>query len=235
MAASVVGSGAMKRLTAVMLTILSLGANAFAADMPPPEGPQPMVAPVAVAPYNWNGFYIGANIGFGFATASTTVLGVTGNETLTGVIGGVQAGANYQFGPAVVGIEADFEGSGQSNSTSSFGVNVTDTIPWIGTVRGRVGFAADRFLVYGTAGAGWGSFDTNVTVAGLGNSTFSQSHIALVAGGGVEFGITNNVTARIEYLYADTGNITLANIAGINVTGRVQDNLVRVGANFKFF
>jgi outer membrane immunogenic protein len=225
----------MKRLTAVTLTILCLGTRAFAADMPPPEGPPPMVAPVAVAPYNWSGFYFGGNVGFGFATASSTVLGVTGNETLTGIIGGVQAGANYQFGPAVVGIEADFEGSAQRNSTTSFGVNVTDTIPWIGTVRGRLGFAADRFLVYGTAGAGWGSFDTNVTVPGLGAATFSQSHVALVAGGGVEFGITNNVTARVEYLYADTGNINLASVAGINVTGRVQDNLVRVGANLKFF
>jgi outer membrane immunogenic protein len=226
----------MKRLgVALALTALCWTTNVFAADMPPPGGP-PMPAAAYVPPpppFSWTGFYIGGNIGYGFASGTLDAFGATSSENLTGVIGGVQAGANYQMGPAVFGIEADFDGSGQSITTTVFGITEADKIPWFGTLRGRLGFAVDRFLVYGTGGVGWGEFNSNISAPGFGAISLSQSHAALAAGAGLEVGITNNVTARIEYLYLDTGNFNLTALPGFSA--RLQDSIVRAGVNLKFF
>ena len=90
----------------------------WAADLPGPA-PAPQIyapAPVAAPPaYNWTGPYLGGNAGWGFATASVTGtfggLSETASEQLDGFVGGGQLGFNYQFGMAVVGIEADFDAS----------------------------------------------------------------------------------------------------------------------------
>jgi len=219
---------------------LATSGHAIAADLPqpgaPPQAPAAYV-PAPPPPFGWTGFYMGGNFGFGFASANSTVTGggftSTASENLTGFIGGVQAGANYQYGMAVFGIEADFDGSSQNNTTTVGPVTETDKIPWLGTVRGRIGAAFDRFLVYGTGGIGWGEFQSTLTVPGLLLASSTQSHNGWVAGGGVEYGITNNVTARVEYLYFDSGNVSLGNFPGVTTTGRVQDSMVRFGANYK--
>jgi outer membrane immunogenic protein len=220
--------------------MVAASGNGRAADLPEPGAPP--VAPAAYAPapppFSWTGFYMGGNVGYSLANASQTVTGgglsITGNETLDGIVGGVQAGTNYQFGMAVLGVEADFDGSSQSYTTNfGGGVSQTDRIPWLGTARVRLGVALDRFLVYGTGGAGWGEFASTVTFPGFGSSTATQTHSAWVAGVGAEYAITNNLTARVEYLYFDTGNIALASFPGVTNTGRVQDSVVRFGANYK--
>jgi outer membrane immunogenic protein len=84
-------------------------------------------------------------------------------------------------------------------------------------------------------GAGWGEFDSSATAAGVGTFSASTSHVVWVGGGGIEYGITPNVTARIEYLFLDTGNIPISTgLVGVTATGKVEDSIVRVGANFKF-
>ena len=212
----------------------------WAADLPGPA-PAPQIyapAPVAAPPaYNWTGLYLGGNAGWGFATASVTGtfggLSETASEQLNGFVGGGQLGFNYQFGMAVVGIEADFDASTQSLTTTSGILTATDEIPWLATVRGRVGAAFDRVLVYGTGGFGYGEFKSTVTATGFGSASASQSHGAWTVGAGIEVGITNNLSGRIEYLYVDTGNIPLATIAGVSITDRVQDSIVRAGLNFR--
>jgi outer membrane immunogenic protein len=234
----------MTRLMVAAVAVLAAAGSAFsagtvlAADLPGSAAPPPAPAYIpAPPPFSWTGFYMGGNLGYGFASASSTVTGggvtATGSESLSGFIGGVQAGANYQYGMAVFGIEADFDGSTQSKTTTFGIVTETDKIPWLGTVRGRLGLAFDRFLVYGTGGAGWGNFQSTITATGFGTATGTQSHNAWVAGAGLEYAITNNFTAGIEYLYLDTGNISLGNFAGVTATGRVQDSLVRFRANYK--
>lgn len=133
----------------------------------------------------------------------------------------------------MVGIEADFDASTQSLTTTSGILTATDQIPWLATVRGRVGAAFDRVLVYGTGGFGYGEFKSTVTATGFGSASASQSHGAWTVGAGIEVGITNNLSGRIEYLYVDTGNIPLATIAGVSITDRVQDSIVRAGLNFR--
>src|SRR5215472_7242559 len=151
---------------------------AFAADIavkaPPP-------APVPV--YTWTGFYVGGNIGYSwgntsndFAFFQSTVLGggppgfsFNGSEREHpgGVIGGAQAGYNWQAGVYLYGIEADIQGSGQKQTGDFSGVlldpglgvgnnpftaSVTNTINWFGTVRGRLGVTSVDWLFYATGG-----------------------------------------------------------------------------------
>jgi outer membrane immunogenic protein len=212
-----------------------------AADLPasaPVYAPAAYVAP-APRPYSWTSVYIGANAGYGFATASETATGfgasVTASENLSGFVGGGQLGGNYQIGSLVFGLEADFDYSAQKNTTTAGIFSATDSIPWVGTLRGRIGYAADRFLIFATAGGAEGKFSTTVTANGFGSFSGSRTHGAWTVGGGVEVGLTENLSAKLEYLYIDTGNINLAtNIGGISVAGRVQDNLVRAGLNWRF-
>jgi outer membrane immunogenic protein len=215
---------------------------ALAADLPIASAPRP-VAPTAYVParaptYNWSGFYLGLNGGYGFATASVTGTfsggSATASENLSGFIGGGQVGFNYQVGMGVFGVEADIDGSSQSKTTTGGIISATDKISYIGTVRGRIGAAFDRVLLYATGGGGYGEFTSTITAAGFGTFSGSKSHALWTVGAGLEVGITSNISARIEYLYADTGNLNLANVAGVTVTGRVQDNLVRAGVNFRF-
>jgi outer membrane immunogenic protein len=224
------------RTTAGMAALVLAGASAFAADMPsgPPVYAPPVYAPAqAPPPYNWSGIYLGVNGGYGFAAATVSVAGFSATEDLGGFVGGGQFGANYQFGPAVIGIEADFDGSTQSYTVSGGAVTTTDKIPWLGTARVRIGGAFDRFLVYTTGGLGYGDFSSTVAAPG-GSLTGSQSRLTWALGGGVEVGVTGGLSARVEYLYLDTGSIPLGSIAGFPVTGQVQDSLIRAGLNYRF-
>src|SRR5882757_6157690 len=111
----------------------------------------PVKAPAVpyVAPYSWTGFYIGANLGYGWARASDD-LGMSSN--LNGVIGGGQIGYNWQINNIVLGVETDFQGSGERASSNGLflgvPVSVTGRIRYFGTVRGRIGYAWDRWMVY---------------------------------------------------------------------------------------
>jgi outer membrane immunogenic protein len=229
------------RIVAALCGLLATSNLAWSADIAPATYPAPAPIytppPAPPPPYNWSGPYIGLNGGYGFATASSTAalggVSATGSENLSGFVGGGQFGFNYQAGAAVFGVEADIDGSSQSITTTSGGLSETDKITYIGTVRGRIGVAFDRLLVYGTAGGGYGEFTSSLTAAGIGSVSGSQSHFLWTAGAGIEYGITNNISARLEYLYADTGNLTLATVGALTLTGRVQDNLVRAGVNFR--
>jgi outer membrane immunogenic protein len=210
---------------------------ALAADLPPPviPVPPPTYAPVPPA-YNWTSIYVGANAGYGFATATATVsafgFAASASENLNGFLGGGQVGALYQYGYAVFGFETDFDATGQSTSTTILAATATDKIPWLSTSRVRVGAAFDRFLIYATGGGGFGQFSTTVTGPG-GSLSTSQWQPVLAVGGGLEYGFTQNLSGRVEYLYVDTGNIQLLNVAGATLTGRVQENIIRAGLNLR--
>jgi outer membrane immunogenic protein len=224
----------------LVATNLALTADLLAADLPVAPAPMAPPARVPASPpvYNWSGFYLGLNGGYGFATASITGTfggaSASASENLSGLVGGGQVGYNYQVGIGVFGIEADLDGSSQNKTTSAGIVSATDKITYIGTVRGRIGAAFDRVLLYATGGGGYGEFTSSVAVAGFGTFSGSKSHAVWTIGAGLEVGITSNISARLEYLHADTGNLNLGTVGGVTVTGRVQDNLVRAGLNFRF-
>lgn len=191
-------------------------------------------APIYKTPvaYTWTGFYAGVNAGYGSATASTTGGGATGSETLKGPIGGVQAGYNWQTGNLVLGIEGDIQASGQRNTFTVGAISVTDEITYFGTVRGRLGLAMNRWLVYGTGGWGYGEFKSSAVVGGLTVSA-SDSHSVWTIGGGVEALLWDRWSVKLEYLYLDTGTIS-STVGGVAFSSRVKDNIVRAGLNYHF-
>jgi outer membrane immunogenic protein len=241
-------------LTAALLSVVLLG-HAFAADLPPAAPPRapavyvPVVAPV----YNWGGFYVGINGGWGFASGSPTYTVVggplngltgTGSGSLNGGVAGGQIGANYQIDALVIGIEGDFDWSGQKR-TDSFAcgaactVSETIKLPWIATIRGRFGYAIDRVLLFGTGGVAFTHASDNVTLTGTGTIfSASSTNVGWTIGAGGEVALAQNWTAKIEYLYIGTNvkqSGALSLISGtVSETANVHDSLIRAGVNFKF-
>ena len=236
----------MKRSLLATVAILFSGA-AFAADLPIIEE-VPEVVPVAPAD-DWSGFYIGGHVGyasadFDFADPSVSINGLgplIGTPGLIlgvplerefegdGFLGGAHAGVDAQFGSLVVGVLGDISWTdleGEFRSTASFlgGLLTTEEgvsaeLDWFGTGRGRIGWAFDRFLVYGTGGVAFGEVQSagDITLFGtvpgagrvaLGTLSASgeETHVGWTAGAGVEGKLTEHFSARLEYLYADLGD-----------------------------
>lgn len=241
----------------VAAAALCITASARAADLPaapPPVYKAPSV--MYAMPYNWSGFYIGGNLGYGWATASADLTGPggltgSGSEDLNGGIFGLQAGYNWQLGQMVVGIETDIQATSQKASqtaacaAATCGVDVTATrdskLPWFGTTRLRLGYAADRWLPYITAGVAYGAHTVDITAStatASGSSSSSETRAGFTVGGGVEVGLAPNWSAKLEYLYIDSGTLTTSTtVAGygtVTADERVKNNVVRGGLNYRF-
>jgi outer membrane immunogenic protein len=232
--------------------LLAATGVACAADLPAPLPAPPPRAPaafVAPQPYSWTGFYVGANAGGTFvnvndtATITGTLLGnatATSSGNATGAVAGGQLGFNYQIGPAVVGLEGDFDYSSISKTSNTAGIiSETSKIQWLSTIRGRGGFAVDRLLVYATGGVAFVPTSDLVTATGFGTIYSASSvNVGWTAGGGIEGALLDNWTIRAEYLYVRSNfslNGGLALIGGNgNITGTISDNIVRAGFNFKY-
>jgi outer membrane immunogenic protein len=240
-------------LFAICAAALISAVPARAADLPVDRNVYVEVPP-AIGLFNWTGFYVGANLGYGRSPGSVDIFAngplLSIPETLTGVIGGVQGGANWQTGNAVFGIEGDIQGSGQSTSNAitrtlaatAFtptitAVSNTDKVTSFGTLRGRVGIASNHALAYATAGVGYLSFRSDLNLTGLGSGSYSGTQIAGVLGGGMEFAIINNWSIKAEYLFLQTRNISASPFVAtpaVEVNTRIRDNIFRVGVNYLF-
>jgi outer membrane immunogenic protein len=228
----VIGVCNMKyRSVLLAATVLSLAASsAFAADLP-----RKAYRPVTPAPVmTWTGFYAGLNAGYGWADVS--IDNGPGSD-LDGFVGGGQIGYNWQTGPLVIGLEGDFQGSGQSDSASGVvaglgTVTVDQDIRWLGTLRGRLGYASGPWLLYVTGGGAWLNYKLTVSAGGA-SVDDDTSKGGWTIGGGVEWMFVPKWSAKLEYLYVDTGD-TNVTLGGVNFDGRAKDNLVRVGINYHF-
>ena len=202
---------------------------ANAADLPRKAPVQP-IAPIQL--YNWTGFYVGVNLGGAWTNASTG--GVEGN--LAGVIGGGQLGYNWQANQLLLGIEGDFQGSGQtgSGSTTVGGItyNTSSKIPWFATLRGRLGYVNGPWLIYATGGAAWLKYELDVSAAGatVGDHT---TKAGWTAGGGVEWMFMPKWSAKLEYLYIDTSS-TSVTLFGNTFDARAKESVLRAGVNYHF-
>ncbi|WP_159726110.1 outer membrane protein [Methylosinus sp. Ce-a6] len=192
---------------------LSAGA-AHAADLPYRKDAPVFAPPPPV--FSWTGAYVGLNIGGGFKADNS--FGAAGD--VSGVVGGGQIGYNYQISPLfVVGLETDFQGT--SLRSSGF-LNPNVSLPWFGTVRGRVGLALldSQLLVYGTGGFAYGELNTPFG---------SDTRTGWTAGGGVEWAFLPNWSAKVEYLYTDLERDGFA--IGPQ---RAKFHTVRAGINYHF-
>jgi len=133
-------------LPATVLLSLVTAVGAHAADLSVAPLYKAPPAPVAPPPYNWSGFYLGANGGGGWSASHWDSVGGTNGSG--GVVGGT-AGLNWQTGHAVFGIEGDIDWSNiKGTTTTACPAGCTTQNDWLATVRGRAGYAFDRVLPY---------------------------------------------------------------------------------------
>jgi outer membrane immunogenic protein len=259
----------MKKI--VLATVLAaLGsASALAADL----GPRAYTkAPVMAAPVStWQGFYIGGNVGYGWGDGNTGIgflptpdLFLVQNASLNnkpkGVIGGVQAGYNWQMGSLVTGFEADIQGSGinKGNAGPITAISLPSGLPfipssltsrqelsWFGTVRGRLGAAlTPDLLLYGTGGLAYGEIKATghaffpADIPDFFHPSVSKIKAGWTAGAGAEWMFARNWSAKAEYLFVDLGKVSdvvLSNPPfGVGFTWKMHENIVRAGVNYHF-
>jgi outer membrane immunogenic protein len=257
-------------VSAISLGIGGLGA-ASAADMPVKARPLPVVAV-----YNWTGCYIGGNIGGKWARtgdvvnipaatgpagptpASTLDLGSADSSTF---MGGGQIGCNWQTGRVVFGIEGDGQAQRWRRTETIAGVLPALFVPgdifelrsdWQASVRGRIGYAWDRTLLYATGGVAFTDVTayTNWIPVGVFPGVITSQTKTLVGatvGAGVEHAFTDNFTVGVEGRYTwygtqtfDAGVLPTATLRGLFTTApttrdvRVETAEVLLKANWKF-
>jgi outer membrane immunogenic protein len=231
----------MRILAAAAGVLCLLGTGALAADL----GPYPRRGsikdtipqePVYQRPFSWSGFYIGAQAGYAWADTDAASGPFSGfNETFAysseGFIGGGHVGYNWQAHNVVFGIEADLEGSDISETGfGSLGTPQTTSVDWLGSVRGRLGWAVDRTLFYATGGWAFGDVEVATPFATYGNTRHGWT-----AGAGIEHAFTDRVTARVEYRYTDLGSDDFSSAALNSIDeSDVTFHAVRAGVSLKF-
>lgn len=240
------------------LSVVAAGL-ALAADLPvkaPPPIPDP-------APNGWTGFYVGANLGYSVGQENAhDVFNLSGgagsfaeSEAFAlapeGLIGGGQAGYNWQVSPNwVLGLEADFDALAQRDAecTVECSLGVSQNLPWLSTVRGRIGYAKDGWLWYVTGGGAFGRINENIAFQsdfGLTAGTFHDTRAGGAAGVGVETAVGEHWTAKVEYLFVDLGTTShsvtatdpadpIISVETMTVRTPIVDHIFRVGMNYQF-
>jgi outer membrane immunogenic protein len=222
---------------AIAAAVLLSSPAAFAAD------PVTDIAPVN----DWSGFYVGVHGGYAWGDADVNdgyltwfgvpFAGPLANVTdfdLDGGLGGVQAGFQTQSGNFVWGVEADASLTDISGDDGF----VTTEINWLATLRGRIGYAFDNFLIYATAGGAAGETESGLTF-GV-DPTDEEIHFGWTAGAGAEVLVTENISLKAEYLYVDLGDETytadlfIPGFLGVQGDVDLTTHIGRVGLNYRF-
>lgn len=256
-------------------------ATASAADMParaPAVAPAPYVAPL----FTWTGFYVGVNAGAawhgndscpGLYNYTSGVLGTrynafapACNSDNTAFTGGFQAGFNWQMGAVVFGLEGDVNWisndnkRGFANYVGPLGIGTAYTYSldgnpqsnFLGGIRGRLGWAFDRAMLYIAGGAAFRNSGSDEVIYAYNSSgvqvaafapNSSRDNVGWSLGGGVEWAFTNNVSLKLEYLHSQFNNgdnIYLSSNTGYTGYAFVRDSrrdsidVARIGINYRF-
>lgn len=246
----------MKRIAIALFAVTGLGVGlsqiASAADLP-------VKAPVkeaAVVSYNWSGFYVGGHVGYSWNRITTSHALFEGADFGVPNLGfnpngfgfGATAGYNYVNQNLLVGIEGDFTWLNASNINSelantAFSSTAEARVKWLSTVRGRIGYIANRLMIFATGGVAIAEIEGILRDQydfGIVETKASEVHVGWTVGGGLEFAATDKWTVKVEYLYYDLGTKNVAVYEGpggwnpitydVDATGQ----LVRIGANFHF-
>ena len=256
----------IKTTIAAAAALLATSTFASAADMAVKARP----APIPVEVWNWTGFYIGAHVGAGWGETESALTGASApglgaavfaipfsQTSSSGFLGGVQAGANWQAGWAVIGVQGDFAGADIKGTSPCFLLlSCTTKTDWLATVSGRVGAVVlDRGLIYAKGGVAWMNSTHSVRAPnfGLGGGGFGVAgaditskevtHFGWLVGLGTEWMITRNWTAFIEYNYIEFEKTNQAfpvnlgaQIPAFTVNADLKNTLsiAKVGVNYKF-
>jgi outer membrane immunogenic protein len=254
-----------KILLASVGAVALSGSAALAADLPSRAPPPVYLPPPAI--FTWTGIYVGGQIGYAWTSGNNnftgfdpffntgTFLSTSIGGTPSGVIGGAHVGYNYQINQFVLGLEGSVDGTSLSNTAAAFFPDGTtlsahSTADIQGSIRGKVGVAWDRALIYGTGGVAFGGFNTDVSIANTGflnggnpffaSGNVSNTRVGWTVGGGIQYAVTNNWSIFAEYRYTNWGSIRENNFglvptgAFFNGNRQINQNQVQVGFDYKF-
>jgi outer membrane immunogenic protein len=259
---------------------MALTGAALAADLPTQAPPPVFLPPPPV--FTWTGLYIGGQLGYKWGNdnanvneffaggafpgvppfpAVTDIVPLDSNPN--GAIGGAHIGYNWQIAQWVFGVEADVDSTNyhgnafglNSDLAGFFGTAVRDNIRSNieGSFRGRVGWAWDRLLLYGTGGIAFAdvtndygeSFCFAGGCSGLNFDSRTRTLVGWTAGGGIEYAVIPNWLIGVEYRYTDFGRFTDTGLFGIANPGvpfgaefdahhHLTQNRVQARVSYKF-
>jgi outer membrane immunogenic protein len=190
--------------------------------------------------YDWTGFYLGAEGGYGWGRMFSKSLdnGSTANPSMNGGAGGPFAGFNYQFANRIVlGIETEasfgnIEGDTDcpNKAFSCFG-----RVDWVGSTRARGGYAFDKLLPYVTFGVAYGQATIGQSPKGSNNeSVKARTHVGWSPGAGFEFAVTRHFIARVAYAYYHLGNRRVTDDFDEHLRYRLSVHQIQLGLGIKF-
>jgi outer membrane immunogenic protein len=224
----------------------------------------------------WTGFYVGGVVGGAWGHTKAQANVTTGNgvvvippsdaallgtassndETKAGFTGGVEGGYNYQMGPWLLGVEADWTALSLKNTNNkslvspllifppiTYSLSQRVSTDWMVSLRPRVGYVFGRWLVYGTMGLAWSElkyhadFSDTRSPADVLTASSKSTKTGWAAGLGGAYALSSNVSLKGEWLYADFGHIGSTQVGNfVSVTPRdsVQTNMFRLGVDYKF-
>ena len=224
----------------------------------PARTPSPALvnkSPPAQYAYDWSGIYLGSDGGFGWEAAKGPLTDATGapltsyNYRVTGPLAGLFAGGNYQLNSVVLGAEADWQWSnltGNNQILAPLGAagafpagpfTISTKVKDYASVRGRLGFALERFLIFGTGGWSWGNPSTSYALTSQAPFVNNgASSTGWTVGLGVDYAFTDSVFGRIEYRYTSLGTSGFVSSATNSAAGpgRLPISDLRAGLAYKF-
>ncbi len=260
-----------KIVTAAAMLVAAAGA-AHAADLPARVAPAPYVAPLPV--FTWTGAYFGINAGAAFDNKQQFTTTANRRDGIgdtsfsdSGFSAGGQIGYNYEFqgfggfgGPGsgiVVGFEADAMYMDTDKSINTIlpagNASFRSGLDFLGTARGRLGYAFNTFLIYGTGGFAYGNVDSRVVSVSNGVTDLQNQsgfNTGYTYGGGIEYALptgsflnffhSSAVTLKAEYLRyeLDSSNLKDTSVNTVNLQPGLkvknEGNIARIGLNYKF-
>lgn len=197
--------------------------------------------------FSWTGLYVGANVGYGWSRQEwVDPLDHSDDVSYSGrgFMGGGQLGYNLQSGPWVWGVEVDASRTGIKGR----GVPLAEPEPttlkteadWIVTLTGRLGYSHDQWLYYVRGGAAWARLHQSLTELDISGATLStdlrDTRTGWIIGGGVEYALRDNWSARLSYDYLDFGTkaVTLLPLANDPANVDVSMHQVKFSLNYRF-
>ncbi len=225
--------------SAVVTVLLVATVGAQAADLPVTSPTRHGQSTAPASPYDWTGFYVGAQAGYGWGQSNGTQNAggtffpvVPYSIDPTGALAGGHVGFNYQTGALVLGLEADLEAANVNGSTAISAFEQTyffnAKADKLASIRSRFGWARDRLILYGTGGAAWGHVATPPL------DSLSGWRIGWTAGAGAEYALQRNWSVNVEYRYTDLGRASSFG-ATLNSSddNKMNFHAVRLGVSYK--
>lgn len=188
----------------------------------------PIVAPpVPLAYDSWSGFYLGAHLGYlwGRTRVASGGLVTDPGASTNGFVGGFLGGYNWRAGPLVVGLEGDIGWTNAHGTAPAVFPILPNTydINWTSYLRARAGVTTGSWLLYAAGGLAFANF--NFQAGGPPIVASGATLSGWTIGVGAEYALNRQMRARLEYLYADFGQKTLAGAAGIPQVGLTAQTL----------